>query len=290
MLNYITWTADPILFEVGFLRVGWYGLLLATGFLLAYMVFQKLLTREGFSQELTDKFAVYTILWTVVGLRLGHCLFYDWAYFQHHLLEIFIPFAQTAEGWKFTGFAGLASHGGVIAIILFVLYYTRKHKLNIIWILDRMCIAVPIAAAFVRFGNLMNSEIIGIDTDKPWGFVFMQLQGTKECCEPRHPTQVYEAIVYFSLFLFQLWYYFIHTKGKIFLGRSVGIALTVIFVARFLIEFVKKEQVDFEVGMALNMGQWLSIPFILMGLALLWYSIKTKKLYVPPQSPPIPKK
>lgn len=284
MLNYITWNVDPILFQIGSVRVGWYGLLLASGFLLAYLVFQKILTREGLSQELTDKFAVYTILWTVVGLRLGHCLFYDWAYFKHHLLEIFIPFVQTAEGWKFTGFAGLASHGGVIAIILFVLYYTRKHKINILWLMDRMCIAVPIAAAFVRCGNLMNSEIIGVVTDKPWGFIFMHLNGTEDCCEPRHPTQLYEAFVYLSLFLFQLWYYFVHTKGKIYTGRSVGIALTVIFVARFLIEFVKKEQVDFEKAMTLDMGQWLSIPFILLGIGFLWYSIKYKKLYTPPQA------
>ncbi len=284
MLNYITWNVDPILFEVGSVRVGWYGLLLASGFLLAYLVFQKLLTREGFSQELTDKFAVYTILWTVVGLRLGHCLFYDWAYFSHHVLEIFIPFVQTADGWKFTGFAGLASHGGALAIILFVLYYTRKQKINILWMMDRMCIAIPIAAAFVRCGNLMNSEIIGIVTDKPWGFIFMHLNGTEECCEPRHPTQLYEAFVYFFFFLFQLWYYFIHTKGKIYAGRSVGITFTVIFIARFLIEFVKKEQVDFEKGMVLDMGQWLSIPFILLGIFFLWYSYKKKILYIPPQA------
>lgn len=284
MLNYITWDVSPILFEIGSVRVAWYGLLLGSGFLLAYLVFQKIVSREGFSQELTDKFAAYTILWTAVGLRLGHCMFYDWAYYKHNLLEIFIPFMQTPHGWKFTGFAGLASHGGVIAIILFVLYYTRRHKINILWLLDRLAIAVPITAAFVRCGNLMNSEIIGVITDKPWGFIFMQLNGTSDCCEPRHPTQLYEAMVYFSLFLFQLWYYFKYTKGKIYAGRSVGILLIVIFVARFLIEFVKKEQVDFEIGMTLNMGQWLSIPFVLLGIYCLWYSYKKKILYVPPQS------
>lgn len=284
MLNYITWDVNPILFEIGNVRVAWYGLLLTSSFLLAYLIFQKTLNSEGFPQELTEKFGLYTVLWTVVGLRLGHCLFYDWAYYKHHLLEIFIPFIQTSEGWRFTGFAGLASHGGVIAIISFVLYYTRKHKINILWLLDRLAIAVPIAAAFVRCGNLMNSEIIGVITDKPWGFIFMQLNGTNDCCEPRHPTQLYEAMVYFSLFLFQLWYYFKHTKGKIYAGRSVGILLVVIFVARFLIEFVKKEQVDFEIGMTLNMGQWLSIPFILLGIYCLWYSYKKKILYVPPQS------
>ncbi|OQA84350.1 MAG: Prolipoprotein diacylglyceryl transferase [Bacteroidetes bacterium ADurb.Bin234] len=284
MLTYITWNVDPILFQLGSLRVGWYGVLLASGFLLAYLVFQKMLVKEGLPQDITDRFAVYTILWTVVGLRIGHCLFYDWAYFSNHILEIFIPFTQTPQGWQFTGYAGLASHGGVIAIILFVIYYSYKHKINILWLLDRMSIAVPIAAAFVRCGNLMNSEIIGVITDKPWGFIFTQLEGTDECCEPRHPTQLYEAFVYFSLFLFHVWYYFKHTKGKIYAGRTTGILLIVIFTARFLIEFVKKEQVDFEVGMTLNMGQWLSIPFIILGIFCLYYSYKKKFLFVPKQA------
>ena len=172
MLNYINWNVDPILFEIGPLRIGWYGLLLASGFFIAYLIFQKIVVREGFPQDKADKFALYTVLWTVIGLRLGHCLFYDWAYFKHHLLEIFIPFAETADGWRFTGFQGLASHGAAIAVILFVIYYTYRHKINILWLLDRLTIAVPLAAAFVRCGNLMNSEIIGVVTEQPWGFIF----------------------------------------------------------------------------------------------------------------------
>ncbi|NLE63439.1 MAG: prolipoprotein diacylglyceryl transferase [Bacteroidales bacterium] len=186
MLTYITWNVDPILFQLGSLRVGWYGVLLASGFLLAYLLFQKMLVKEGLPQDITDRFAVYTILWTVVGLRIGHCLFYDWAYFSNHILEIFIPFTQTPQGWQFTGYAGLASHGGVIAIILFVIYYSYKHKINILWLLDRMSIAVPIAAAFVRCGNLMNSEIIGVITDKPW-VLFL--------CNWKVPTNVVSPVI-----------------------------------------------------------------------------------------------
>jgi phosphatidylglycerol:prolipoprotein diacylglycerol transferase len=281
MLNYIVWDVNPILLNIGTLSIRWYGLLLMLGFLIAGIVFYKITIKEGLKQQLVEKFIFAVAIWTLVGLRLGHCLFYDWGYFKHHLLEILIPFMQTPDGWEFTGYMGLASHGGAIAIILFVLYYAHKYKINILWLLDRLAIAVPIAAAFVRCGNLMNSEIIGIVTDKHWGFIFLQLQGTSECCEPRHPTQLYEAVVYFSLFLFQLWYYFIHTKGKIYLGRSVGILLIVIFIARFLIEFVKENQSAFEASMFFNMGQILSIPFILIGIICLWYSFKYKYVYIP---------
>jgi prolipoprotein diacylglyceryl transferase len=284
ILDYIIWNADPIIFKIGAVRVGWYGLLLAGGFLLAYTVLQKIVKTEKANPALLDKFAIYTILWTIVGLRLGHCLFYDWAYFKDHILEIFIPFVQTANGWEFTGFAGLASHGGTIAIIFYVLYFAIKHSKsvsglfdNLLWLLDRLSIAIPIAAAFVRCGNLMNSEIIGTVTTQPWGFVFMHLKGTSECCEPRHPSQLYEALVYLSLFAYQMWYYFKRAKGSIPGGRSVGTLLVVIFTARFFIEFVKENQVAFEKNMVLDMGQWLSIPFILLGIAFLYYSFAKKR-------------
>ena len=282
MLAYITWNADPILLHLGGLRIGWYGLLLASGFLLAYLLFLKITTREGLPEKLSDRFAVSLILWTVVGLRLGHCLFYDWAYFSHHLIEIFIPFVETSEGWKFTGYAGLASHGGVIAILCYVLWFTHKHRVNLLWLMDRLAIAIPLAAAFVRCGNLMNSEIIGTVTQQPWGFIFMQLEGTDECCEPRHPAQLYEAFVYLSLFFFQVWHYFRRTKGKIPPGRTSGITLCIVFIARFIIEFFKKEQVDFEKGMLLDMGQLLSIPFILLGIGLLIHSFRKKDCIATP--------
>ena len=285
MLASINWNADPILFQLGNLRIGWYGLLLAGGFLLAYMVFHKMTLREGIPEKMSDRFAVTLILWTVVGLRLGHCLFYDWAYFRHHLLEIFIPFVETSEGWKFTGYAGLASHGGVIAILCYVLWFSHKNQIRLMWLMDRLAVAIPLAAAFVRCGNLMNSEIIGTVTTQPWGFVFMRLEGTDECCEPRHPAQLYEAFVYLCLFFFQIWYYFKHTKGKIRSGRAAGITLSVVFIARFIIEFFKKEQVDFEKGMLLDMGQLLSVPFILLGIFLIVHSFRKKEILTPFKKP-----
>ncbi|MDR0605483.1 MAG: prolipoprotein diacylglyceryl transferase [Bacteroidales bacterium] len=276
ILDYIRWNVNPMLFQVGSVRVAWYGLLLTTGFLIAYLIFQKIAKTEKVNMMLIDRFSMFTILWTLVGLRLGHCLFYDWAYFKKHILEIFIPFVETAEGWEFTGFAGLASHGGTAAIILFVLYFSIKHKMSLIWLLDRLSIAIPVAAAFVRCGNLMNSEIIGTVTNMPWGFVFQRLEGTAECCAPRHPAQIYEALVYISLFAYQMWYYFKRTKGHIAGGRSVGTLLVVIFTARFFIEFVKENQVAFEENLSLNMGQFLSIPFVLLGIVFLWYSFYKK--------------
>jgi prolipoprotein diacylglyceryl transferase len=261
--------------------VGWYGLLLAGGFYLAYLVFQKMAKNEKIDLNLIDKFAFLTAIWTIVGLRLAHCIFYDWKDFLYDnrpILEIFIPFSKTASGWEFSGFSGLASHGAVIAIILFVLYFSRKHKWSLLWLLDRLAIAIPLAAAFVRCGNLMNSEIIGTVTTMPWGFVFMHLKGTPECCDPRHPSQLYEAMVYLSLFAYQMWYYFKHSKGHIPGGRSVGTLLLVIFTARFFIEFIKESQAAFENDMVLNMGQWLSIPFIILGGIFMYYSF-VKKTY-----------
>ncbi|MDR1792443.1 MAG: prolipoprotein diacylglyceryl transferase [Bacteroidales bacterium] len=274
MLNYIRWDVDPVIVQAGPVKLAWYGLLLVAGFIFAYMTFKKIAMREKVDMRLIEKFAIWTIVWTIVGLRLGHCLFYDWAYFKDHILEIFVPFEQTNAGWQFTGFQGLASHGGVIGIILFTLYFTWRKKINLLWLLDRLAIAVPVAACLVRCGNLMNSEIIGTFTSLPWGFEFIKVDG--ENAPARHPTQIYEALVYILLFCYQLWYYFKHSKGHIPAGRSVGTLLVVIFTARFLIEFVKENQVPFENTMTLDMGQWLSIPFIILGLGFLGWSIFKK--------------
>ncbi len=279
-LLYINWDVSPIIFDNG-LPLRWYGIFLVIGFAIAAYLFRKMVVKEGMNADLSDAFIAYTVLWTMVGLRIGHCIFYDWAYFSNHFIEIFIPFVQTPDGWEFSGYQGLASHGGTIAIIFYVLYFSRKHKVNLLWLLDRLALCIPIAAAFVRCGNLMNSEIIGTITDMPWGFVFMQLAGTNECCEPRHPAQLYEASVYLLLFVYQMWYYFMFTKGKVPAGRAVGTLLVVIFTARFFIEFFKADQVAFEANMTLNMGQWLSLPFIVLGIFCLVYSVVKKTISTP---------
>lgn len=268
----ITWKVDPVAFRIGSVEVRWYGILLATGFLLAYYTLQQIFKTEKLSQKLLDKISIWTIVWTVVGLRLGHFLFYEPEMFKTAPLQILLPFD---ENWHFTGYQGLASHGGVIGIFCFLIYYCWRHKINFLWILDRLAIAVPVAASFVRIGNLMNHEIVGSITTVPWGFDFIYggfgIAGTF-----RHPAQLYESVVYMSVFAALTIYYFKFAKGKVAAGRTSGITLTVIFVARFLIEFVKEVQVQSEAGHVLNNGQWLSLPLIVLGVCLLVYSfVKT---------------
>ena len=264
----VTWKVNPVAFHLGSVEVRWYGILLATGFLLAYYTLQQIFKTEKLSQKLLDKISIWTIVWTIVGLRLGHFLFYEPEMFVTHPLQIILPFD---ENWHFIGYQGLASHGAVIAIICFVIYYTWRHKINFLWLLDRLAIAVPIAAAFVRCGNLMNHEIVGSITDVPWAFDFTY-GGFGVAGTLRHPAQIYESVVYLLVFVCLAIYYFKYAKGKVAAGRTSGITLFVIFTARFIIEFFKEVQVPNEVGHALNNGQILSIPIALLGLGLLIYS------------------
>lgn len=283
LLAFITWSVNPVAFSLGSLEVRWYGVLLATGFFLAYLTLQKIFKTENLSQPLLDRLAVWTIVWTIVGLRLGHFIFYEPEYFIAHPLQVLLP---VDENWNFVGYQGLASHGAVIAIILFVIYFTRKHKMNVLWLLDRLSIAIPIAAAFVRVGNLMNHEIVGSVTNVPWAFDFIY-GGFGVAGTLRHPAQLYESIVYLLLFVGLVIYYFKFAKGKVPAGRCVGILLVVIFTARFIIEFFKEVQVSRELDMVLNMGQKLSIPFVLIGVGILVYSYVKKDnipQYVEPKS------
>lgn len=285
MKNYfafINWTVDPVLFSIGGLQVRWYGLLLATGFFLAYLTLQKIFKHENLSQKLLDRLSIWTIVWTIIGLRLGHFLFYDFDFFINHPLQVLLPFDAN---WNFIGYQGLASHGAVISLILFLSYFAWKYKMNPLWLLDRLAIVIPIAAAFVRIGNLMNHEIVGSITDVPWAFNFTHGEfGVANTL--RHPAQLYESSVYFFLFLFMIFYYFKFKKGKISAGRTTGILLFVIFSARFIIEYFKEVQVLKEKEMTLLIGQWLSIPFILIGIGLLIYSYINKKnipVYIEPK-------
>ncbi len=268
----ITWKVDPVAFRIGSIEVRWYGILLAFGFLLAYYTLQKIFKTEKLSQKLLDKISIWTIVWTIVGLRLGHFLFYEPEMFKTSPLQILLP---VDENWHFIGYQGLASHGGVLGIFCFLIYYCWRHKINFLWILDRLAIAVPIAASFVRIGNLMNHEIVGSITTMSWGFNF--IYGGLGVAETfRHPAQLYESVVYLSVFIGLVFYYFKFAKGKIAAGRTSGITLTTIFTARFIIEFFKEVQVQSEVNHVLNNGQWLSIPLIILGVGLLIYSfVKT---------------
>lgn len=273
LLGFITWTVDPVAIHLGSLEIRWYGILLATGFVLAYLTLQQIFKTEKLSQQLLDKLSIWTIIWTIVGLRLGHFLFYEPEFLIAHPLQVLLPID---ENWHFIGYQGLASHGAVIAIFIWLIYFAKTRKMNFFWLIDRLAIAIPIAAAFVRLGNLMNHEIVGSITDVSWAFNFTQggwdTDGTPIAGTFRHPSQLYESIVYFLLFVGLTCYYFLSAKGKVAPGRTTGITLTVVFIARFIIEFFKADQVSSEMGMALNIGQKLSIPLIIIGIGFLIYS------------------
>lgn len=258
LLNYINWNVDPDIVSFWGLTIRYYGLLFASSFLFGYIIMQKIFKKEGLSIELLDKLTVYMAVGTVVGARLGHCLFYQPDYYLSHPWEIL-------KIWH----GGLASHGAAIGILIALYYFSKKNKKPYLWILDRIVIVVALAGFFIRMGNLMNSEIYGIETSLPWGFIFVR-DGQ---IVPKHPTQIYEALSY--LLIFVLLYSIYIKKGvKVKQGLFFSIFLILLFTVRFFIEFIKEDQVGFEQGMSLNMGQWLSIPFVLIGIFLLFRSFK----------------
>jgi prolipoprotein diacylglyceryl transferase len=267
MINFlaVNWAPSPEIFSLGPITVRYYGLLFVSGFIIGYFIFQWFFKREGVPAKVLDNLLYTLLLATLVGARLGHCLFYEPEYYLARPLEIL-------KVWE----GGLASHGGGIGILLamwwFVSKYGKTYKFDYLWLVDRLGIATALAGMMIRLGNLMNSEIYGNPTDLPWGFIFI-LRGETV---PKHPTQLYEALAYLLLFLFLM---FIYKRflPKLKRGTLFGIFLIWMFVARFLIEFVKEPQVAFEQTMTINMGQWLSIPFVLAGVALLVYSITKGK-------------
>src|SRR5690606_22766491 len=262
ILSFITWGPEPEIFKIGSFGIRYYSLCWLLAFVASYFIMLKVFAKEGKTQDLLDQLTIYIFVGTIVGARLGHCFFYDWAYYQNHFIEIFIPFQKINNSWELTGFTGLASHGGAIGILVATWLFSRKSKTNFIWIADRLVLVVPVAGAFIRLGNFFNSEIIGNPTDLPWAVVFNHIDQI-----PRHPAQLYEAIAYTIIFLI-LWTIY-QKDRKPRAGKLFGIFMILLFAARFIIEFVKIDQVAFEQGMLLNMGQILSIPFIILGIFIL---------------------
>lgn len=268
-LLHIVWDVSPVIFNIGSLSIRWYGVLFAFAFIVSYLLLKKMFEKEKVPIYFLDKMTIYMFVGLLVGLRLGHCLFYEFSYYINNPVEMLLPIKNTADGWKFIGFQGLASHGGAIGLLIATLFFSRKTKLPFLWVIDRLVIIVGFAGAAVRIGNLMNSEIYGVATSLPWGFIFVRDGQTM----PMHPTQIYEALSYIALGTF-LYLYFMKKKSPPRQGFIFGIFLIILFVARFLIEFIKISQVDWENSMTLNMGQWLSVPFIIAGVIILLLSIK----------------
>jgi len=236
------------------------------GMVLCIYILKWIFKNEDIPLTNLDKLSIYGMIGIFAGARLGHCLFYDPSYYFSHPLEMLLPIQRSAEGgYTFTGYSGLASHGGAIGLIIALIIYAKRTKESLIKTIDLIAVVAPLGACFIRLANLMNSEIIGIPTNVPWAFVFV-----REDNLPRHPAQLYEAISY--LLIFGLMFYLYKTKrDKLQHGYFFGLSITLIFVARFFIEFIKEKQVPFEEQMNYDMGQLLSIPFIVAGIGFIIY-------------------
>ncbi|PLW92614.1 MAG: prolipoprotein diacylglyceryl transferase [Marinilabiliales bacterium] len=256
----VVWDVNPVMVELGPLQIRYYGLLFAMGFLIGYFIVKHFFVYENAPLKEIDKMSMYIIVGAVIGARLGHCLFYEpEVYLKDPIQILFI--------WK----GGLASHGGAVGLLIGLWLYSRKSwNKSMLHVLDRIAIPTALAASFIRLGNLFNSEIYGHETDLPWGFIYVREGNTA----PHHPTQIYEALSYLLIFIF-LFILYKRYKGIINRGLIAGWLATLIFVQRFFVEFLKNDQVDFESDMLLNMGQILSIPFIIAGIVLI---IRSKKL------------
>lgn len=271
LLQYIVWNIRPEIFSipddvwlVGGLSVRWYGLLFASSFIFGYMIMQKIFNNEHIPIKVLDELSTFMLIFTILGARLGHCLFYEPAYYLAHPLDIL-------KVWE----GGLASHGAAVGILIGLYIFSRKQHKPYIWVLDRIVIVVALSGFFIRMGNLMNSEIFGDLTNLPWGFIFTNYYDPALAADPRHPTQIYEALSYLLIFIFLFRYYW-SRKGVIKPGMIFGLFMTLLWTVRFFLEFIKVPQVDFEESMFLNMGQWLSIPLVISGLVILWWAKRQK--------------
>lgn len=261
-LLFIDWHPDPVMLRLGGFELHYYSILFALGLILAYLGAKRIYKDKGIAPDKLDPLFVYAFLGILVGARLGHCLFYEPGYYLSHPVEMLLPIRDTPTGWQFTGYQGLASHGGALGLIIALWLYVRRTRLNFVDILDFIAIVTPLTACFIRLGNLMNGEIVGKPTDVPWAFLFDGYD------EPRHPAQLYEALAYLCFFIMNVIVYMkLYRKERLHRGFMFGLTLATIFTFRFFIEFLKDVQVDFERGMTLDMGQWLSIPFVIIGVA-----------------------
>ena len=291
--------------DLGFFMIRFYSLMFVVAFSLGYYLMKKIYIREKVSLDKLDSVFMYAVIGTLVGARLGHVLFYDWDYYRNNLLEIFLPVRFSPE-FEFIGFQGLASHGAAIAFIIAMYYYAKKvlHK-HPLWILDRVTIPAAFGGIFVRLGNFFNSEIIGKPSgDFPLGVKFIRDGISKrevvketgisnvneayaaivdnptfaaiiEAIPFRHPAQLYEAFGYIFV-SFILFFFYWKTNKRNNRGFLFGVYLILIWVVRFLVEYVKQSQGGFEdaLGNSLSTGQWLSIPFIIIGIFFVSNSLK----------------
>lgn len=264
ILSFIDWNVPPQIFSIGNWEVRWYGLLFAASFFFGYILMGKFFKMAKLPESALDRISTYMLVGTILGARLGHVFFYEPAYYLADPIKILYI-------WE----GGLASHGAAIGILTALGIFAYREKLNYFWVTDRIAIVVALAGFFIRMGNLMNSEIFGHVTDLPWGFKFYRAFAPGTEVLPHHPTQIYEGLSYLLIFAYLIWYFY-KKAGKPPVAYLTGVFMIGIWGMRFLIEFLKENQVAFEDGMALNMGQWLSIPLILFGGYLVALATKKK--------------
>jgi prolipoprotein diacylglyceryl transferase len=274
ILNYINWNVDPEIINVFGVSIRYYGLLFVSGLILSIYILGWIFRRENIPHVLLEKLSIYGTIGIFVGARLGHCLFYEPSYYFAHPLEMLLPIQSLPDGgYKFSGYQGLASHGGVLGLLIALYFYSRKTKHSMIDTIDLIAVVAVLEFGFIRLGNFMNSEIIGIPTTKPWSVIFERVDNV-----PRHPAQLYEAISYFIIFTIMMLLYK-KMRDRLKNGFFFGLATVLCCTARFIIEFVKENQVGFEDGMSFNMGQLLSLPYLVVGVGFIIYGLtKTRKL------------
>ena len=271
-MNYIHWSPDPEIINLFGISIRYYGLLFVCGLISSVYILGWIFKKENIPSEKFEKLTLYGMLGIIVGARLGHCLFYEPSYYFSNPIEMFLPIKILKEGgFEFIGYRGLASHGGALGLILALIVYSRKTKHSLINTVDLIAVVAALGGAFIRLANLMNSEIIGMPTTKPWGFIFERVDNV-----PRHPAQLYESLSYFLIFAITIILYK-KKRADFRNGYFFGLTLILIFTARFFIEFLKERQVAFEKDMQLDMGQLLSIPYIIVGIGFIVFGlIKTK--------------
>ena len=266
MMMFIRWNVEPVAFTVFGVPIMYYSLLFIVGTVLSVWILKRVYEKNGMPWEHLQILVMLSLVGLFLGARIGHCLIYGYAYYWEHPLEILLPIRELPEGgYVFSGYEGMASHGGAFGWIVALVIYSRMTKESIIRTLDAIALVLPLAACFIRLGNLVNSEIVGIETEVPWAFVFERVDTA-----PRHPAQLYEAMAYLAIFVGNMLLY--RRVGlKRYPGLFWGWMLVTVFSARFLLEFLKERQVPFEEQMTLDLGQILSIPFILAGVGFLLY-------------------
>ncbi|MEE3034271.1 MAG: prolipoprotein diacylglyceryl transferase [Bacteroidota bacterium] len=276
------WSPSETLFEIGGFGIHIYSLMFVIAFLLGYRICKKMFHTEGINQKYLEPLFIYMVVSTLLGARLGDVIFYSWDYYQNHLIEILLPIRENPdknmifgliEGYEFIGFRGLASHGASVGIILGLFLFQKRFKIkSFLWLLDRLTIPISLGAFFVRIGNFFNSEIVGKYTGSNFGVVF---ENRGEIL-PRHPAQLYEAIGYFFLFLLLRKLYKSNLRENE--GIFLGVFFLFLFGIRFIVEFVKESQGGIEKFMPnMSTGQWLSIPFVFLGLLIILLKYKRKK-------------